>query len=99
MAELLVFNRPGLGKRGSWEPGDIVDVRPDGHAWGREEFNPAKFRIVKLPRVPLSDLRKYLGEEQDAAKELTKRRAWKADILAKEFRHKTLGTREAWPQR
>jgi hypothetical protein len=35
-------------RRGVYKPGDIVDVRPDGHTWGNEERLPI-FVVIKVP--------------------------------------------------
>jgi hypothetical protein len=102
MAELLVkavdaVHRDPIKDRACYKRGDIVDVRPDGHPWGREE-GPPKFTIVKMPGVPAKDLA-YLIQPQmesmalegDGAMVL--RREWRMNLddedLPKKIRDKT----------
>lgn len=33
-------------------PGDVIEVRPDGAKYGRQERNPAKFVIIRVPGLP-----------------------------------------------
>jgi hypothetical protein len=60
MAEILVLNRSDLPPGSLWEQGDPVVVAPDGWAWGREERNVAKFRIVRIAQ-PLRAVAARLG--------------------------------------
>jgi len=41
--------------------GDVIVVRPDGWAWGREEC-PPRFVVIKIPGVKVEDVKHY--EEQ-----------------------------------
>jgi len=65
MAEFLIkasdntHSDPIKDARGCYKKGDIVDVRPDGFRWGREE-GPPKFYIVKMPDLKVEDARKYM---------------------------------------
>jgi hypothetical protein len=71
MARLLVMRRD-LGPL-KYEPGDIVDVFPDGHVFGTHEdpavwsaagFDPAEFPgdfwIIDVPGLPKEDVEPYL---------------------------------------
>ena len=61
MAEFLIkavdamHADPAKDQRGCYKRGDIVDVRPDGFQWGREEHpataKPRKFVLVKVPAL------------------------------------------------
>jgi hypothetical protein len=46
--ELLLIARDDLN---DLDRDDILVVKPDGHPWGTEERNAAKFKIVKVPGV------------------------------------------------
>lgn len=47
-------------KRGCYKRGDIVEVRPDGAAYGKEEGLP-KFVIVKIPGLAVETALKYMA--------------------------------------
>jgi hypothetical protein len=71
MAELLIkaidMTHPDPEKdKGCYKRGDIVDVRPDGHPWGKEE-GPPKFYIVKVPDAKPEDI-KHLQESETETK-------------------------------
>lgn len=79
MSEALVaartdFSDDGLtGSLWRWARGHVVDVKPDGFAWGALEnpqnFGTAaqrRFAILKFPGVSLARIRKYLVAQQDA---------------------------------
>lgn len=65
MAEFLVkaidatHKDPVKDVRGCYKRGDIVDVRPDGFEWGKEEA-PPKFTIVKCPGMAVADVISYM---------------------------------------
>ena len=66
MAEFLICNRetngtkdPALNLTECWHLHDVVLVMPDGHKWGREERNPEKFRILKVPGLSVEEAREY----------------------------------------
>jgi hypothetical protein len=69
MAELLVMAHdkasadPYLDCR-CYKRGDVVVVRPDGWAWGREELLSPLFRIVRVP-VSVSEAEAFLARERD----------------------------------
>lgn len=63
-AELLVQAKDSPFDNGA-KKGDIIIVRPDGWAWGREECLP-NYIVVKLPGVKEEDAKKY---EQALTKE------------------------------
>jgi hypothetical protein len=59
-------------RRGCWKRGYIVDVKPDGHVWGRLEdpaqnVAPRKFAILKFPGVSVARVQKYLAAQMDDA--------------------------------
>ncbi len=62
MAELLIsaadnfHHDPAVDAR-LIKKGDLVTAMPDGHQWGREELNPDKFLIVRVPDLPLAEAR------------------------------------------
>ena len=68
MAELLVKllsatnPDPVKDARGCYKRGDVVDVRPDGFKWGREEC-PPRFVVVCIPGSSVEESRKYLEPE------------------------------------
>lgn len=67
MAELLIkaidatHSDPGKDFRGCYKRGDIVQVRPDGFAWGRLELLPpadgGKFVVLKITGVTPAQVR------------------------------------------
>lgn len=65
MAEFLIkaisatHPDPLKDARGCYKRGDIVDVRPDGFKWGKEERLP-KFVIVKIPGLDAEKVKKYM---------------------------------------
>lgn len=69
MAEILiksidaVHSNPEKDK-GCYKRGDIVDVRPDGHPWGREEGLP-KFVIVKIPGLDPATVMHLMSMNED----------------------------------
>lgn len=82
MAELLVKSvsathpDPGKDARGCYKQLDPVVAMPDGHAWGSEELNTAKFWVVKITGATVEDLRPYLRSLTDGALNTTRRRAY-----------------------
>jgi len=69
MAELLVLNFDTSNKDSArdvfaYKKGHIIDIKPDGHTWGKEECLP-KFFVVKLPKVDVKDVQKYLEPKVD----------------------------------
>lgn len=78
MAEALLFAAnnsnpdPVKDRRGCWKRGYLVVVKPDGHAWGREEdpaqnIAPRKFVLLKFPGVSVARVEKYLAAQMDDA--------------------------------
>lgn len=69
MAELLIKAFTGGGE----DPGDVVEVRPDGffdiylgRSGGKaREFDPSRFLILKLPGLPLSTTLHLMRELND----------------------------------
>jgi hypothetical protein len=64
MAELLILafdtnNKDAALDVFAYKKGHVISVQPDGHKWGKEECLP-KFYIVKLPKVAVKDVQKYL---------------------------------------
>ncbi len=58
MAELLLWHRDylptdQLRELRGWRPGDVVAIKPDGHAWGADE-RPPKFVVLVVPDGELS---------------------------------------------
>jgi hypothetical protein len=76
MAEFLikainaVHIDPVKDKQGCYKRGDIVDVRPDGWPWGKEEGLP-RFYIVKITGLSVDIAKKYMGTDNSI------RRIWK----------------------
>lgn len=65
MAELLIMARDTSNAESAkdvfaYKLGHVIAVMPDGHKWGKEECLP-KFYLVKLPKVKVEDVRKYLN--------------------------------------
>ncbi len=92
MAEIIVCaNRsaPPPGKEsGWWRTGDPVLVRPDGFGWGREELNPAKFEILKLPGLPVQAVERFL---EAGTRTQDGRRKFNIDVAAKRAINKETG--------
>lgn len=69
MAELLIKAisstnpDPVKDQRGCYKRGDIVDVRPDGFEWGKEEGLPT-FVKVKIPGLAVSTLKQFMESEK-----------------------------------
>lgn len=60
MAEVLLKReQTGLGDM-AWKPGDIVDIREDGFAWGALELDVNRFLRIRITGVSAADLTKYL---------------------------------------
>jgi hypothetical protein len=64
MAELLILafdtsNKDAALDVFAYKKGHVISVQPDGHKWGKNECLP-KFYIVKLPKVAVEDVQKYL---------------------------------------
>ena len=38
-----------------YEAGDVIDIRPDGFAWGSEELTDPIFHIVQIPDVEVGN--------------------------------------------
>lgn len=71
MAELLIlaFNTSNADPAKdvfSYKLGHVIDVKPDGHAWGKLECLP-KFYLVKLPKVSVANVQKFLDANMDLA--------------------------------
>ena len=69
MAELLILafdtsNKDPERDVFAYKKGHVISVQPDGHTWGKEECLP-KFYIVKLPKVSVADVQKYLEPKMD----------------------------------
>lgn len=86
MAEILVCQNRSLdpGNKGWWRDEDPVVIMPDGHQWGDEERNPAKFRIVKWPNRPVHSFKHLMDEGPDNS-----RRKWKIKSDGKAYDRKT----------
>jgi len=84
MAELLILafdtsNKDPERDVFAYKKGHVISIQPDGHKWGKEECLP-KFYVVKLPKVAVSDVEKYLEQ--------------KIDILSTEEERKTIAIRK-----
>ena len=69
MAELLILSFDTNNKDAAldvfaYKKGHVISVKPDGHTWGKEECLP-KFYVVKLPKVSVADVEKYLESKID----------------------------------
>ena len=69
MAELLILafdtsNKDPERDVFAYKKGHVISVQADGHAWGKEECLP-KFYVVKLPKVSVVDVQKYLEPKVD----------------------------------
>jgi len=64
MAELLITAAdnthfdPAVNSR-LFKKGDVVTAMPDGHQWGREERNPEKFAIIRVPDLAFYEARSF----------------------------------------
>lgn len=97
MAEILVHasgRKAALPEHG-WQRGDIVDVKPDGHVWGRMESKaaymaaggdparwPGRFGIIKIPGLTLGQIARYLERRGEEGQIGALRRGWKFDLDA-----------------
>lgn len=81
MAELLIkaidatHSDPVKDKAGCYKRGDIVDVRPDGFEWGREEGLPT-FVKVKIPGLAVSTIKQFMESEMGDLETTVRRRKW-----------------------
>ncbi len=57
MAEILVLAREDAP---SYDPGDIIMVRPDGWKWGKKE-GPPLFKVIRVPGVAVEELQHLQG--------------------------------------
>jgi hypothetical protein len=89
MAELLILafdtnNKDAALDVFAYKKGHVISVQPDGHKWGKEECLP-KFYIVKLPKVDVKDVQKYLEAKMDTLNTATEAiaiRKYQFDISA-----------------
>jgi hypothetical protein len=62
---------PIVNESSIYQRGDVVDIKPDGHLWGKEEhpmtttYNPPHFFIVKIPGITVEQARKYIQPRMD----------------------------------
>lgn len=93
MAELLIKARnathPNPDKdRMCYKRGDIVDVRPDGFLWGREECLP-RFVIIKIPGLNPDTVRAFMKVHLDTSDPthpvMLRRRLWGITIDASDI--------------
>lgn len=73
-------------RRGCYKRGMPVVVMPDSHTWGAEE-RPPKFIVIKIPRVPVDTVRKYIEPELEDSvgddkkqQQVYRKRMWKLRI-------------------
>lgn len=97
MAELLVKAKHTLygdveKQKGIWRRGDVIDVRPDGFEWGRQEYKanwiasgetPESWHgqtfLVKIPGVAVAKVETILeGEDDESGKILRRRKKYLA---------------------
>jgi hypothetical protein len=76
MAELLILafdtnNKDAAQDVFAYKKGHVISVQPDGHKWGKEECLP-KFYVVKLPKVSVADVKKYLDVQMNTLGDSTK---------------------------
>jgi hypothetical protein len=69
MAELLILafdtsNKDPERDVFAYKLGHVISVQPDGHKWGKEECLP-KFFIVKLPKVSIATVNKFMEVKMD----------------------------------
>ena len=69
MAELLILafdtsNKDPERDVFAYKKGHVISVQPDGHKWGKEECLP-KFYIVKLPKVSVETVNKFMSAKMD----------------------------------
>lgn len=82
MAEFLIkavsvtHSDPDKDTRGCYKRGDIVDIRPNGFAWGKEEGLP-KFVVVQVSDVSVAAAKKYMDPERDTNGFMTRRRIYR----------------------
>lgn len=70
MAELLVRVHDKVGADlyrdcQCTKRGDVIVVCPDGHVWGEQEKRQPFWRILRFPRVAVSQASTWLSEEPD----------------------------------
>jgi hypothetical protein len=75
MAELLILafdtsNKDAALDVFAYKKGHVISVQPDGHKWGKNECLP-KFYIVKLPKVDVKDVQKFLEAKMDTLETVT----------------------------
>jgi hypothetical protein len=90
MAELLILafdtnNKDAALDVFAYKKGHVISVKPDGHKWGKQECLP-KFYIVKLPKVAVEDVQKYLEPKIDILSTAEERptiaiRKYKLDVV------------------
>lgn len=91
MAEALVAARvdfpddDGVSSGGAWRwaRGHVVDVKPDGFAWGSLEdprnfvtATERRFALLRFPGVTLARVRKYLVDQRNAQNVQVRARLW-----------------------
>lgn len=69
MAELLIkavdaVHSDSEKDAACYKRGHVVDVRPDGWAWGREERLP-RFVVIQIPGMTVAQARRLTGEHRD----------------------------------
>ena len=68
MAELLILNfdtsNPDAeANRHAWKRGHVIDIKPDGHAWGSQECLP-KFAIIKIPDATVAEVEHFFEDRK-----------------------------------
>ncbi len=95
MCELLVkavdatHPDPEINLSGCYKRGDVVVIKEDGFNWGIGERDTNVFEVVKMPGVPVDDMKHMLYSNNES---IANTAALKIPALAKLAKQKTRGT-------
>jgi len=76
----LVLSDSAKAYAGCYLRGDIVEVRPDGANYGKEEGLP-KFVVIKIPDLTITQAQKYVAPHLSADKQTVLRRRLYSGLL------------------
>jgi hypothetical protein len=44
--------------------GDVIDVKEDGAIWGKKELSDPRWRVFRIPGMPIEEARQWTAREQ-----------------------------------
>jgi hypothetical protein len=62
------------------QAGDVVEVQPGGHQWGRKQVNNPAYRAISLPLVSVEEMSLFLSPRQERPGFLWRRRHSRVEL-------------------